>query len=285
MNRHDFKPPRQTLFFNFLAKLLACGVLLQLRRMLMRVLPFIRLQSRVSNIVYLSWLVDAEQVRQRYPEQVTLWEKQGKTIFTILTYQHHHFGFQFLGRLRKWMPSPQQSNWRFYLDDSHPKTVIFEQVVLDQYLYVLGGRLASDVMPAQYAPVFQHQYHKQQKSIHTDIMLDPAYSFASNVQITGEKRLPDSWRNVFTSWDEAVHFLVDQDHAWAEWVDQPQRLSQGDIEMPIQFQQIQAAEMISLKAPQLLQQLGLEDNAEVFAFVVPELDFHVIGEQVLASSP
>ena len=41
---------------------------------------------------------------------------------------------------------------------------------------------------------------------------------------------------------------------------------------------------ISLKAPQLLQQLGLEDNAEVFAFVVPELDFHVIGEQVLASS-
>lgn len=285
MNRHDFKPPRQILFFNFLARLLACGVLLQLRRMLMRVLSFMSLQSRVSNIVYLSWLVDAEQVRQRYPEQVTLWEKQGKTIFTILTYQHHHFGFQFLGRLRKWMPSPQQSNWRFYLDDSHPKTVIFEQVMLDQYLYVLGGRLASDVMPAQYAPVFQHQYHEQQKSIQTEIVLDPAYSFASNVQITGEKRLPDLWRNLFTSWDEAVHFLVDQDHAWAEWVDQPQRLSQGDIEMPIQFQQIQAAEMISLKAPQLLQQLGLEDNAEVFAFVVPELDFHVIGEQVLASSP
>ena len=106
MNRHDFKPPRQILFFNFLARLLACGVLLQLRRMLMRVLPFMSLQSRVSNIVYLSWLVDAEQVRQRYPEQVKLWEKQGKTIFTILTYQHHHFGFQFLGRLRKWMPSP-----------------------------------------------------------------------------------------------------------------------------------------------------------------------------------
>lgn len=42
MNRHDFKPPRQTLFFNFLARLLACGVLLQLRRMLMRVLPFLQ---------------------------------------------------------------------------------------------------------------------------------------------------------------------------------------------------------------------------------------------------
>ncbi|MFO1411819.1 MAG: hypothetical protein U1F13_06260 [Acinetobacter parvus] len=45
--------------------------------------------------------------------------------------------------------------------------------------------------------------------------------------------------------------------------------------------------MISLNlAPQLLQQLGLEDNAEVFAFVVPEqVDFHVIGEQVLARFP
>jgi hypothetical protein len=43
-----------------------------------------------------------------------------------------------------------------------------------------------------------------------------------------------------------VHFLVDQDHAWAEWVDQPQRMSQGDIQMPVCFEQIQAAEVLAL---------------------------------------
>lgn len=202
-------------------------------------------------------------------------------IFTILTYQHHHFGFQFLGRLRKWMPSPKQSNWRFYLDGLHSKTVIFEQVMLDQYLYVLGGRLASDVMPAQYAPVFQHHYDVQQKRIYTEIMLDSTHTLTSDVKITTEKCLPNTWQHLFSLWDEAVHFLVDQHHAWAEWMDQPQRLSQGDIEMPVPFQEIQAAEIHALVPPKLLQQWGVHHDTEVFSFVVPELDFYVIGEQIL----
>ena len=59
--------------------------------------------------------------------------------------------------------------------------------MLDQYLYVLGGRLASDVMPAQYAPVFQHQYDVQQKRIYTEIMLDSTHTLTSDVKITTEK--------------------------------------------------------------------------------------------------
>ncbi|CAM4326188.1 hypothetical protein F901_01480 [Acinetobacter dispersus] len=284
MNRHDFKLPSSKCLSRFLAPVFSCRFLLQLRRLMMRILPFIPLQSRVSNIVYLSWLVDVEQVRQRYPKDMLLWEKDGKTIFTILTYQHHHFGFSFLGKLRQLMPSPRQSNWRFYLDESHPKTVIFEQVIVDQALYVIGGRFASDVMPAQYASVFQHQLDEHQGSIHTEISVDKDYSLISDVQITKEKQLPTAWETLFPSWDDAVQFLVDQDHAWAEWVDQPTRMSQGDIQMPFQFQQIQAAQVRALQAPQLLQQFGLGKETEAFAFVVPALDFYVVGEKVLATS-
>ncbi|ENV10871.1 hypothetical protein F966_00649 [Acinetobacter higginsii] len=280
MNRHRLKLSISNAILRLLAPILSCSLLLQLRRLMMRILPFMRLQSQVSNVVYLSWLVDVEQVRLRYPKEVPLWEKDGKTIFTILTYQHQHFGFSFLGKLRQFLPSPKQSNWRFYLDDSQPKTVIFEQVVVDQVLYVLGGRLASDVMPAQYAAIFQHQ--RNQQAIQTEICLDQDYSLKSEVQITTEKQLPVTWQTLFPSWDEAVQFLVDQDHAWAEWVDQPARMSQGDIQMPVQFQQIQAAEILSLNAPQLLQQFGLDEDAEALAFVVPELDFTVLGEQVLS---
>lgn len=282
MNRHRLKLSISNAVLRFLAPILSCGLLLQLRRRMLRRLPFMRLQSQVSNVVYLSWLVDVEQVRLRYPKSVPLWEKDGKTIFTILTYQHQHFGFSFLGKLRQFMPSPRQSNWRFYLDDSQPKTVIFEQVVVDQVLYVLGGRLASDVMPAQYASMFQHQ--RAEHVIHTEMSVDEHYSLKSDVQMIKEKQLPDAWQQLFCSWGDAVEFLVDQDHAWAEWVDQPTRMSQGDIQMPVQFQQIQAAEILSLNAPQLLQQFGLDQDAETFAFVIPSLDFYVVGEQVLAQT-
>ncbi len=279
MNKHRLKLSTSTTLLRLLAPIFSWGLLLQLRRMIMRILAFMPLQSQVRNIVYLSWLVDVEQVRQRYPDPVTLWEKDGKTIFTILTYQHQHFGFAFLGKLRQLMPSPLQSNWRFYLDDSQPKTVIFEQMIVDQALYVMGGRLASDVMPAQYASTFQHQ--RDEQVIHTEMSVDENYALKSDVQIKGEKQLPAAWQCLFSTWDEAVQFLVDQDHAWAEWVDQPTRMSQGDIQMPVQFQQIQAAEVCTLQAPQLLQQFGLDHDAEAFAFVVPALDFEVLGEQVL----
>lgn len=282
MNRHYFKLPPSKRLLRFLAPVFSCHFLLQLRRLMMRLLPFMPLQSQVSNIVYLSWLLDVEQVRQRYPKDVPLWEKDGKTIFTILTYQHHHFGFSFLGKLRQLMPSPRQSNWRFYLDESHPKTVIFEQVIVDQALYVIGGRFASDVMPAQYASTFQHQRDKQ--VIHTEMRVDADYSLSSDVEITTDKQLPDAWQPLFPSWEGAVEFLVDQDQAWTEWVDQTSRISQGDIQMPFQFQQIQAAQVRALQAPKLLQQFGLGDETEAFAFVVPALDFYVVGEKVLAIS-
>ena len=55
----------------------------------------------------------------------------------------------------------------------------------------------------------------------------------------------------------------------------------GDIEMPVPFQEIQAVEIHALVPPKLLQQWGVHHDTEVFSFVVPELDFYVIGEQIL----
>lgn len=278
MNRHTYKNHHSHWLEKSIAFIVHLGFLLNLRRFVMRFLPFFKLQSRVKNIVYLSWLVDIDQVRSRYPQSVKLCEKQNKTIFTILTYQHEHFGFSFLGWFRKLMPSPKQSNWRFYIDPiQQEKTVIFEQVVVDQLLYVLSGRLASDAMPAQFAKPFEHLF-KDQK-IHTNFKIDQQYQLQSSVQIDAEKQLAEAWQTLFSSWDDAVRYLVDQDHAWVEWVDQPEKLSQGDIEMPFDFSQIQAAQVLDIHCP-LLNEWGVNEN-EVFAFVVPELDFYVKNEYSL----
>lgn len=196
MHRHRLKKPTKGIILKCIAFFAQCSFLLGLRRMLMRLIPFLELQSQVENIVYLSWWVDIEQVCSGYPSHVQLLEKQGKTIFTILTYQHQHFGFSFLGHLRQFMPSPQQSNWRFYIaPEQQAKTVIFEQVVIDQKLYVLSGRLASDVMPAQYAQQFVHE--REDDIIQTQIELDALYRLFCSVQINTDQHLPQTWKMFF----------------------------------------------------------------------------------------
>lgn len=278
MNRHQLKNKDLNWIMKFIAYFVQSSWLLNLRRALMRVLPFFKLQSRVKNIVYLSWLVDIDNVRSRYPKHVQLWEKQGKTIFTILTYQHEHFGFAFLGWFRKLMPSPKQSNWRFYIEpQQQDKTVIFEQVMVDQKLYVFSGRMASDAMPAQFAQPFIHR--KIDSQIKTQVHVDSAYQLSSTVEMNTDQQLPKTWQGLFSSWDEAIRYLVDQDHAWVEWVDQPEKMSQGDIEMPFNFSQIQAAKVLDIDCP-LLKDWGV-DAQDIFAFVVPELDFYVKNELVL----
>lgn len=278
MNRHQLKNNHASFILKLMKCLVETSWLLNLRRAMMRRFPFFQLQSRVKNIVYLSWLVDIEKVKNRYPDNIRLWEKQGKTIFTILSYQHEHFGFRFLGGFRKLMPSPKQSNWRFYLDpNQQDKTVIFEQVVVDQKLYVLSGRLASDAMPAQFSASFIHQKIEQQ--IQTQLEVDSTYQLSSTVELSTNKQLPESWQGLFESWDEATRYLLDQDHAWVEWVDQPEKCSQGDIEMPFDFSQIQSAQVLNIQCP-FVQQWGVNEQ-DCFAVVVPELDFYVRNEQRL----
>lgn len=165
-----------------------------------------------------------------------------------------------------------------YQSRSTKKTAFFDQVIVDQMMYVMSGRLASDAMPAQYASQFLHQ--KIQQHIQTDIQLDAEYQLQSLVQINHYKSLPLAWGDFFSSWDEAIRYLVDQEHAWVEWVDQPQKLSQGDIEMPFDFDKIQAVDVLNIHCP-LLKEWGVNEQ-DVFAFIVPQVDFHVRNERPLS---
>ncbi|MEB3767034.1 hypothetical protein [Acinetobacter sp. MD2] len=286
MHKHQIKFKHLSVIQRVLLHLLTCKALLKVRRWLMRYVPFMRLKSEVTDVVYLSWLVDADAVIAQYPDFVPFWQKDGKTIFTILTYQHHHFGLAFLGPLRKFFPSPKQSNWRFYLAPMQAnKTVIFEQVIVDQLLYVLGGRLASDVMPAQLAAQFEHciDSNAEYDEISTQIQLDEQYSFSAQVRTVDQKQLPKTWQPFFNDWSTAVKFLVDQDHAWSQWSDDVGRLSQGNIEMPIQFEQISPAKVQQIQSPEILKQWTTQTEPEVFAFIVPNLNFYVQGEQIVLS--
>ncbi|MEB3753564.1 hypothetical protein [Acinetobacter sp. MD2(2019)] len=284
MNKHQLKLDHLPRITRYLLQFLTWHGFIKARRWLMRYVPFMKLKSDVTDVVYLSWLVDVNAVMAEYPDFVPFWQKEGKTIFTILTYQHHHFGLAFLGPLRKFFPSPKQSNWRFYLARLHAnQSVIFEQVIVDQLLYVFGGRLASDVMPAQLATQFKHQVKQaaEQTKISTQIELDDQYSFAAEVHTTDQAQLPQAWQDLFNNWQEAVLFLADQAHAWSQWSDDPTQMSQGDIMMPIQLNQISPAQVKTINPPEILKQWTTQPEQEVFAFVVSDLCFHVQGEREL----
>lgn len=285
MNRHLFKFKQHQLFFRLFGRLLRSKIILNLRRGLMRFLPFLRLESQATDTVYMSWLVDVDLVKQRFPEPIRLWEHQGKTIFSILFYHHHHFGLHCFGAARKIFPSPRQSNWRFYLaDDLLPKTVIFEQIVVDKMLYVMGGRVLSDAMPAQYDPNFQHQVQTtaHDLNIHAKIQMDERYCLDVKLKNVEGKQLTGQWANIFPEWKDALAFFVPQEHVWVECVDQPQQLSQGNIQIVSDFEQIRALEIQHLDCP-LLAEFGIGADSQPLCFFIPNLDFHVMGETPVTS--
>ncbi len=285
MNRHLFKFKQEKIFFRLFSRLLQSPILLILRRYLMRFSPFLRLESQATDTVYMSWLVDVDLVKQRFPEPIRLWEHQGKTIFSILFYHHHHFGLHCFGPARKIFPSPHQSNWRFYLAaDLLPKTVIFEQIVVDKMLHVMGGRMLSDAMPAQYDPNFVHHVEQGEAhlKIHAKINMDERYCLDVKLKNTVEQPLQGDWANVFPTWDDALEFFVPQEHVWVECVDQPQQLSQGNIQIVSDFAQIRPLEIQEIDCP-LLAEFGIDAQSKALCFFIPHLDFHVLGENPVES--
>lgn len=252
-----------------------------------------RLKSDVKDVVYLSWLVDIDKARPYVPPGVRLWQQNGKTIFSILTYQHQHFGPAFLGALRRFMPSPRQSNWRFYVAGTPEQAacdgvVLFVSVVVDQLAYVLGGRLASDAMPAHLAATFQHTVQAATASSSAAIVTEiqggtgSAPDLYSQEVVPGtERQLPEAWQAFFPSWQQAVSYLAVQHSALVQ-LEPGAGMAQGDIAFPVEMDRVQPATASKVHGA-FLQQLGIQSAP--FCFVIPQLAFEVLGEHRICHLP
>jgi Uncharacterized conserved protein (COG2071) len=156
---HLYTHPHQGAFGNGLAKLFNSRRFATYRRAAMSRLPFMTLDSDVVDVVYMNWLVDEALAAPFAPPGARLWSHQGRTPLTVLTYRHGHFGPRWMGPLRRWMPSPLQSNWRLYLAeplaDAPPiPTVAFVYNMMDSLAYVAGTRLFSDALPSHWPARF-----------------------------------------------------------------------------------------------------------------------------------
>lgn len=252
-------------------------LLLACRRAIMSRLPFLRLASDVRDVVYCNWIVDVAAVAHLVPEGVKLWQRDGKTIFTILTYTHGHFGPALAGPLRKLFPSPLQSNWRLYLDDpGEEATVLFVKNILDSAVHAVGTRIFSDALPSHYAPAFKHRQHEGRYDTRIDPGQGSAPAFECSAQAAGTRALPPEFAALFRSWDEAIAFLSLQ-HAAIAHAEDVNRLAHARIELPVDLAAVQPLQAHAVSS--FLNAIGAT-NAP-FSFAVPAVAFRVLSERIL----
>lgn len=243
-------------------------------------LPFSVLESDVRDVLYLNWTIPIALAQSLSPSGVALMEKHGKTVFTILIYRHGHFGPRFLGPFRRFLPSPLQSNWRFYVTciDQAPvpqPTVLFVRNFFDSALYAIGTRVGSDALPSELPKLFTYSTDGALRCQLIDA--DDELQLEASATTTEGKTLPSAFVDVFSSWDDAVSTLTQQDAAVVQPPDLD-NLAHARISLPIDVASIKPAHA-DVTCGRWLARLGI--TGDPFAFIVPAVKFQVLSENML----
>ncbi|PHV24977.1 hypothetical protein CSQ93_26405 [Janthinobacterium sp. BJB426] len=282
MQDNTYRHPRAGWPGRLFAALANCTHFANVRQAVMSRLPFLPLHSDVRDVVYVSWLVDAAAAQQLLPAGVTLWKRDGKTPFTVLTYRHGHFGPALLGPLRKLLPSPLQSNWRLYLDHTPPDApavpcVYFLKNIMASLPHALGTRLFSDILPTHLAAGMALEVTATQARCSIASGAGSAPSLDVQADIVAEHGLDAAWQQLFGNWRDAVAFLACQDAAIAH-VPRNGKLVFGEIDLPVDVDQVQALTALRADCGLLAQ---LPPVSTPFAFLVPKLAFKALSERLL----
>jgi hypothetical protein len=252
--------------------------LARLRHALFSRLPFPVLQSDVTDVIYVTWMVDARAAQTLLPAGLRPWAHDGLTPFTVLTYRHGHFGPALAGPLRRMFPSPLQSNWRLYLDGPLPagapaNTVWFLENMMDSGAYVAATRLFSDIMRTHRPARFTHD----RAATRIEPGAGSAPALAVTVAPTAQPELPPAFAAAFGSWDAAVRMLACQDAALG-WSARLGKLVLSHIDLPIPLDAVQPLVPAGPVTCSLLDRLPAA--GEPLCFLVPRVPFRVLSEAV-----
>lgn len=279
---NTYRHPRAGWPGRLLAALANCTRFAAVRQAILSRLPFLPLHSDVRDVVYVSWLVDAQAAQQLLPAGVTLWQRDGKTPFTVQTYRHGHFGPALPGPLRRLLPSPLQSNWRLYLDHTPPDApdvpcVYFLKNIMDSLPHALGTRLFSDILPTHLADGMTLGVSATQARCSIAPGAGSAPALDIQAAFAASQALDADWQPLFGNWRDAVAFLACQDAAIAP-VPRNGKLVFGEIHLPVDLDQVHALATARADCSLLAQ---LPPVSPPFAFLVPKVPFKALSERLL----
>ncbi|SET06317.1 DUF2071 domain-containing protein [Thorsellia anophelis] len=284
MKNYRFIPPKNTYFQKIMASWINSAKWQDARYRLFSRLPYLKMKSDAADIVYMNWVVPTELIKLNLshfiPKGMTLIERDGLTILTILTYQHKHFGPKIAGPFRRLFPSPQQSNWRFYLDYSNQKhqkrTVIFIKNLMNSALYTYITRLFTDVLPTHLPNQFSHLV--TDKYIATEIKAGAGS--ASEMSFLGiieqNYNLPSEFHSFFNTWEDAMKYICLQNSAISVG-HSVSFIAEAEIKLPIRIEEIISVKAVDYIPGELLVKLGA--NALPFCFLVKNVEFEVLSEK------
>lgn len=176
----------------------------------------VALVSDIKDVVYINYLVDAKTVEQFVPPGLTL-RKIGPTcgyaLFSVLTYTHGNFGPRCFGPLRKFCPSPVQSNWRIHVTDSSgAQGIYFISTAIDDTLLALAARWLSDGVPMH---VLKNGAIRVNEGV--DLRLEPGRGSAPHLEATLRASkvpaLSGLWTEAFEDYEQLLAYCVPQDRA------------------------------------------------------------------------
>lgn len=247
-------------------------------RGLAEVLPVPALESDITDVIYVNYLVEAGRLAPLAPEGLELRKTPGGrwSVFTFLTFRHGHFGPRAAGPLRRLLPSPIQTNWRIHVRD--PRTgkegIYFVTNAITGTLHALAARLMSEGMP-MHVPA---SAELRADGGTVTLRLDSGRGSAPDVQAE-LRRLPcppesGPWSAAFGSWTEMLAFIVPQDRALST---QPWRglVTRQEIHLDIPLEACEPLEgMVDSRAAS-----AIVGDAQPFCFRVAAVRFRFEGEK------
>jgi hypothetical protein len=202
-------------------------------------LPEVTMRSDITDVVYVNYLVPAERAAALLPpglELQRLGPNGAHALFSFLTYKHGNFGFAFLGPLRRFLPSPVQTNWRVHVVD--PRTghrgIYFVTNAITHAAPALAARLLTEGMPMH---VLRRGEVGRTADASLTIALDPGDGSGPDAEMTlrpmaSPPVLSGAWAECWSDYREFLAYCVPQDRAMSS---QPLRLrvSRQEIDLGI----------------------------------------------------
>ncbi len=213
---------------------------------LLEPLPEVEMRSDITDVIYVNYLVPASRLLPFVPPNLEL-ERVGPpgdaekkyALFSFLTYRHGHFGFAFLGSLRRFMPSPIQTNWRIHVRD--PRTghrgIYFITNAITHLIPALGARMLTEGMPMHVLADASVLVDSSTGKI--ELTLDPGEGSAPDASITLNQNpkikahvLEGPWAECWRDFRDFLAYCVPQDRAMSS---QPlrRRVSRQEIDLGI----------------------------------------------------
>ncbi|MFB7653622.1 MULTISPECIES: DUF2071 domain-containing protein [unclassified Streptomyces] len=236
--------------------------------------------SDITDVVYVNYVVDAHRIAPLIPPGLELQrvgEAGDQAMLTFLSYRHGHLGPALLGRWRRLLPSPLQSNWRVYV--RHRRTgasgVYFLSTAIDRTLHAIGARMSAEALPMH---VLERASLLVSEGGRIDLLLDPGRGSApgAEAQLSPLSEWPTDgpWRCAFSNYEQMLAYCVPQDRALSvqPWYG---RVTRQEISLGIPLDAC-----IALTGPVVSSTArAIIGEAEPFAFRVPLVRFRFEGEE------